>query len=115
MMRSLILPMMLALATAACRRAAPVELARPAAAARVADLLYGSNLISDPEVNRQVHRYVVAVDRDGGSPDSALRDLQPWLEAWVRRNPDRAARARLMPRPPTARPVRKPRQVATAK
>jgi hypothetical protein len=110
MNRRLILPVLLALAAGACTREAKKELPRPAAA-RVRDLLYGANLIADPQVNAKVGHYITQVDRDGASPDSVLRELQPWLDEWARGHPDRLARARLMPRPPEARA--RPRVPAT--
>jgi hypothetical protein len=112
MNRRLILPVLLALTAGACTREAKKELPRPVAAARVGDLLYGANLIADPQVNAKVGHYITQVDRDGASPASVLRELQPWLEEWVRRHPDRVARARLMPRPPRARA--RPSSFATA-
>ncbi|HEX6041658.1 MAG TPA: hypothetical protein VFZ20_26660 [Longimicrobium sp.] len=71
-----------------------------AATARVGDLLYARNLISDPVVNEKVRGYVAAVDRDGASADSVLREFDRWLAEWSRRHPDRVARARLIPAPP---------------
>jgi hypothetical protein len=71
-----------------------------AAMARVGDLLYARNLISDPEVNEKVRGYITAVDRDGAPPDSVLREFDGWLSEWSRRHPERAARARLLPAPP---------------
>jgi hypothetical protein len=69
-----------------------------AAAARVGQLLYGENLIADPEVNERVGRYIAAVDRDGAPPDSVLPELHAWLVEWAARHPERAARAGMMPR-----------------
>ena len=100
MKRRLIVPVLLVLAAGACRREQGRGLPRSAAAARVGELLYGANLIADPEVGDQVRHYIIDVDRDHASSDSVLRELQPWLEEWARRHPDRAARARMMPRPP---------------
>ena len=58
-----------------------------AAAARVGQLLYGENLIADPEVNERVGRYIAAVDRDGAPPDSVLPELHAWLVEWAARQP----------------------------
>lgn len=69
-----------------------------AVAARVGQLLYGDNLIADPEVNERAGRYIAAVDRDGVPPDIVLPEFHAWLDEWVRRNPDRAARARMLAR-----------------
>lgn len=82
-----------------------------AATARVGDLLYARNLISDPEVNEKARGYIAAVDRDGASADSVLREFDRWLAEWSRRHPDRAARARLVPAPPDQGFVRARRPV----
>lgn len=67
-------------------------------AARVGQRLYEENLIADPAVNARIGEAVVAVDRDGAHPDSVLSEVHGWLERWVAANPDRAARAHLLPR-----------------
>jgi hypothetical protein len=88
------------LCLAACGPAGPPPaVSREAAAARVGERLYAENLIADPEVAARVRRAVAAIDRDGAAPDSVLPGLHGWLEGWVARHPDRAARARLMPGP----------------
>ncbi len=77
------------------------EMLPPAeAAARVTKLLYGQNLIADPQVNEKMNEYVLAVSRDGVPADSVMPEFHRWLVAWVRAHPDRAAAARLEPGPP---------------
>ena len=92
---------------AACGRGDTDTVDARAAAARVGQLLYAENLISDPEVNAKVRRYIAAVDRDAVPPDSVLPELHAWLVDWADRHPDRAARARMMPwtPPPVVKPA----------
>lgn len=100
--------LMLVLLAACARGEDAVE--PEAAAARVGQLLYEENLIADPEVNERVGQYIAAVDRDGAPPDSVLPELHAWLEEWAARHPERAARARMMPRtPPRSVPEPAPR------
>ena len=81
---------------AAERRTGEDELLAPAdASARVSELLYGRNLIADPQVNAKMNEYVLAVSRDGIPADSVMPEFHRWLDAWVRAHPDRAAAARL--------------------
>lgn len=90
------------LALAACDRGTVVNgqaLASAEASARVSELLYDRGLIADAEVNRKMNEYVLAMSRDGFPPDSVMPAFARWLEAWARANPDRAAAARLAPRP----------------
>lgn len=65
------------------------------ASARVTDLLYGRNLIADPQVNAKMNEYVLAVSRDGVPADSVMPEFHRWLAAWARDHPDRVAAARL--------------------
>ena len=65
------------------------------ASARVTELLYGQNLVADPQVNAKMNEYVLAVSRDGAPADSVLPEFHRWLEAWARTHPDRVAAARL--------------------
>lgn len=65
------------------------------ASARVTELLYGRNLIADPQVNAKMNEYVLAVSRDGVPADSVIPEFYRWLAAWARAHPDRAAAARL--------------------
>ena len=67
------------------------------ASARVSELLYGRNLIADPQVNARMNEYVLAVSRDGVPADSVMPEFHRWLEAWARDHPHRVAAARLVP------------------
>lgn len=67
------------------------------ASARVSELLYGQNLVADPEVNAKMNEYVLAVSRDGVAVDSVMPGFHRWLAAWARTHPDRVAAARLVP------------------
>lgn len=71
------------------------------AAEQVSALLYGRNLVTDPEVNAKMNEYVLAVSRDGVSADSVMPQFHRWLAAWARDHPERVAAARLRvgPRP----------------
>jgi hypothetical protein len=80
------------------------------ASARVSELLYGRNLIADPEVNAKVNEYVLAVSRDGVRADSVMPELHTWLAAWAERHPDRVAAAQLL----LPAPVRQPESEATS-
>jgi hypothetical protein len=71
----------------------------PPTPARVGELLYGQNLIADGEVSAKVAEFVVRVDSAGALPDAVLPELHAWLETWIAAHPDRAARARMIPRP----------------
>lgn len=74
---------------------------RPAQASRaISEMLYEENLISDPEVNHKMNEYVLAVSRDGTRVEVVLPEFHHWLEEWVRRNPDRVAAAKALPRQP---------------
>jgi hypothetical protein len=64
---------------------------------QVSELLYGRNLIADPEVNARMNEYVLQVSRDGRSADSVIPEFHEWLAAWARDHPDRVAAARLAP------------------
>jgi hypothetical protein len=66
--------------------------------ARVTELLYGHNLVTDPQVNAKMNEYVLAVSRDGVPADSIMPEFHRWLAAWERAYPDRVAAARLEPR-----------------
>ena len=82
-------------------RDADAELLPPAGAlARVSELLYGRNLIADPQVNAKMNEYVLAVSRDGVPADSVMPEFHRWLAGWVRAHPDRVAAARLQPGSP---------------
>jgi hypothetical protein len=61
-------------------------------------LLYTENLISDPEVNAKMGRYITAVDQGGVPPDSVLAELHTWLVEWKAQHPDHASRVRMVPR-----------------
>jgi hypothetical protein len=67
------------------------------ASARVTELLYGHNLIANPQVNAKMNEYVLAVSRDGVPVDSVMPEFHRWLTAWARAHPDRVAAARLVP------------------
>lgn len=71
------------------------------ASARVTELLYGQNLVADPQVNAKMNEYVLAVSRDGVPADSVMPEFHRWLAAWARAHPDRVAAARLEPSTPT--------------
>lgn len=64
------------------------------ASARVSELLYGQNLIADPEVNAKMNEYVLAVSRDGVPVDSVMPEFHRWLSQWARKNSDRVAAVR---------------------
>lgn len=82
-------------------RGGGAELLPPAeASARVSELLYGRNLIVDPQVNAKMNEYVLAVSRDGVPADSVMPEFHRWLAAWARAHPDRVASARLQPGSP---------------
>lgn len=70
----------------------PVE-----ASARVSEMLYGQNLISDPQVNAKMNEYVLAVSRDGLPADSVMPEFHHWLVEWVRVHPNLVQAARLEP------------------
>jgi hypothetical protein len=100
------LALLACLALAACGADAKREddrlLAPAEASARVSELLYGRNLIADPEVNARMNEYVLAVSRDGVPADSVMPEFHRWLARWARAHPDRVAAARLAtgsPRP----------------
>lgn len=79
-------------------RGGQAELLPPAdASARVSELLYGQNLIADPQVNAKMNEYVLAVSRDGVPADSVMTEFHRWLVKWARTYPDRVAAARLQP------------------
>lgn len=65
------------------------------ASARVTDLLYGQNLIANPQVNTKMNEYVLAVSRDGVPVDSVMPNFHRWLTTWVQAHPDQALAARL--------------------
>jgi hypothetical protein len=67
------------------------------ASARVSELLYGLNLISDRQVNAKMNEYVLALSRDGIPADSVMPEFHRWLEDWARAHPERVASARLEP------------------
>lgn len=72
------------------------ELLAPAdASAAVSELLYGRNLVADPQVNAKMNEYVLAVSRDGAPADSVMPEFHRWLAGWARAHPDRVAAARL--------------------
>lgn len=73
------------------------------ASARVSELLYSRNLITDPEVSRKMNEYVLAMSRDGVPSDSVMPDAARWLDAWARAHPDRVAAARLASGPRSTR------------
>jgi hypothetical protein len=86
---------MLVLAGAACGSGRP---STQAAEREVGGLLYERNLIAAPEVNAKVRDLALDVGQGRVSEDSALAELRPWLQAWVRSHSDEAARANLLPR-----------------
>lgn len=67
------------------------------ASARVSEMLYGQNLISQPQVNARMNEYVLAVSRDGVPADSVMPEFHRWLVEWVRVNPNLVDAARLEP------------------
>lgn len=67
---------------------------------RVSELLYGQNLIGEPQVNAKMNEYVLAVSRDGVHADSVMPEFHWWLARWARAHPDRVAAARLQPGSP---------------
>lgn len=67
------------------------------ASERVSEMLYGQNLVADPQVNAKMNEYVLAVSRDGIPADSVMPAFQRWLTTWAHAHPDRAAAARLQP------------------
>ena len=67
--------------------------------ARVSELLYRKNLISDPEVNAKMNEFILLVSRDGVSADSVMPEFHGWLAVWTRAHPDRVAAARLQAGP----------------
>jgi hypothetical protein len=68
----------------------------PAEASRQeSGLLYGRNLIADPEVNARMNEYVLQVSRDGRSADSVMPEFHQWLASWARDHPDRVNDARV--------------------
>ncbi|HEX6369796.1 MAG TPA: hypothetical protein VF006_12830 [Longimicrobium sp.] len=71
------------------------------ASARVTELLYGQNLIADPQVNAKMNEYVLAVSRDGVPADAVMPEFHRWLAGWTRARPDRVAAARLEVGTPT--------------
>lgn len=74
------------------------ELLAPAdASARVSELLYGRNLVADPQVNAKMNEYILAVSRDGIHIDSVMPEFHRWLSDWARAHPERVAAARLEP------------------
>jgi hypothetical protein len=74
------------------------EMLPPAeASVRVSEMLYGQNLISDPQVNAKMNEYVLAVSRDGVPADSVMPEFHRWLVEWVRVHPDLVDAARLEP------------------
>lgn len=75
---------------------------------RVGELLYKDNLIADPEVSAKMGEFVVRIDSAGALPESVLPELQAWLETWIAAHPERAARARMMPKPSDQADVRRP-------
>lgn len=77
---------------------------RAAAEARVGRRLYAENLLADPAVGARVRAAVHGIEREGVPADSALTALDAWLEDWAARNPERAARARVLPRAARGRP-----------
>lgn len=80
-----------------------VRLLPPAEASRqVSDLLYGANLISDPDVNARMNHYVLQVSRDGRSSDSVMPEFHRWLASWAAQHPDRVSAARVAGRPAPA-------------
>lgn len=78
----------------------PERLSAAEASARVSELLYERNLVSDPEVNAKMNEYVLAVSRDGVPADSVMPRFHRWLEGWARAHPNRVAAARLAPASP---------------
>ena len=82
----------------------------PAEASRqVSELLYGRNLIADPEVNARMNEYVLRVSRDGRSADSVIPEFHQWLASWARDHPDRVNDARVAAAPASAEvPARHP-------
>jgi hypothetical protein len=98
--RSLVVVMGL-LAQSACARPdmARERLTPAEASARVSELLYGQNLISDPQVNQKMNEYVLAVSRDGIPADSVLSAFHLWLTEWARANPGRVAQLRIATEP----------------
>lgn len=71
---------------------------KQAAEREVGALLYERNLIAAPEVNAKVRDLALHVGQGRVSGDSALAELRPWLQEWVRSHPDEGARANLLPR-----------------
>lgn len=69
------------------------------ASARVSEMLYGQNLISDSQVNAKMNEYVLAVSRDGVPADSVMPEFHRWLVEWVRVHPNLVEAARLEPGP----------------
>lgn len=78
-------------------------------AARVGEMLYARNLIADTAVSGKMQEFASSVDGRGVPADSVLAEVHAWLEAWAAAHPDRAERARLMPRPQVAEAVPKKR------
>jgi hypothetical protein len=96
MMRGLTLLVLLTVSAGCDPRSSAHQ--RPAPT-RVGELLYAENLIADPEVSAKMAEFVVRIDSAGALPESVLPEVQAWLEAWTAAHPERAARARMMPRP----------------
>lgn len=65
------------------------------ASAQVSRMLYEQNLISDPEVNREMNEAVLRITKGGASPDSVMPRFCRWLERWASTHPARVDAARL--------------------
>ncbi|HEU0302333.1 MAG TPA: hypothetical protein VFR37_22940 [Longimicrobium sp.] len=68
-------------------------------AARVNELLYQRNLISDPEVGAKMNEYVLQVSRDGTPADLVMPAFHRWLVRWIREHPARVDSAWAAPAP----------------
>ena len=95
MRREFVLGMLVLAGAMACGSRRP---SKQAAEREVGALLYERNLIADPGVNAKVRGVALDVAQGRVSGDSALAELRPWLQEWVRSHPDEAARANLLPR-----------------
>lgn len=79
------------------RKAGGETLPPAEASARVTELLYGQNLVADPQVNAKMNEYVLAVSRDRVPLDSVMPEFHRWLVEWAHTHPGRAQAARLEP------------------
>ncbi len=61
----------------------------------VARMLYEQNLISNPEVNREMNRAALRITKEGASPESVMPIFLRWLERWAATHPAQVEAARL--------------------